>query len=80
MAMVKVAITIDAEVLRRLDALVKKRRFRSRSRAIQETVQEKLDKLARTRLTRECAKLDPKVEQAIADEDLAGALTEWPDY
>jgi metal-responsive CopG/Arc/MetJ family transcriptional regulator len=80
MATVKVAITIDAELLGRLDALVKKRLFASRSRAIQETVRERLDKLARTRLARECAKLDPKAEQAIADEDLAGALTEWPEY
>jgi len=39
-------------------------------------VQEKLDRLARTRLARECTKFDPKAEQAIADEDLAGALTE----
>ncbi len=80
MATVKVAITIDAELLGRLDALVKKRIFPSRSRAIQETVQEKLDRLARTRLARECAKLDPKAEQAIADEDLAGDLMEWPEY
>ena len=80
MATVKVTITIDTEVLGRLDALVKKHIFPSRSRAIQEIVQEKLGKRARTWLARECAKLDPKVEQAIAHEDLAGALTEWPDY
>jgi metal-responsive CopG/Arc/MetJ family transcriptional regulator len=80
MSTVEIVITIDAELLERLDALVKKRIFPSRSRAIQETVQEKLDKLARTRLARECTKLDPKAEQAIADEDLAGAHTEWPEY
>lgn len=71
MATVKVAITIDAELLEQLDALVKKRVFASRSRAIQETVRERLDKLARTRPARECAKLDRKAEQAVADEDLA---------
>ncbi len=80
MATVKVAITIDAELLRRLDALVKKRVFPSRSIAIQETVQEKLNRLARTRLARECAKLDAKGEQAIADAGLTGDLTEWPEY
>jgi metal-responsive CopG/Arc/MetJ family transcriptional regulator len=79
-ATVKVAITIDAQLLGQLDALVKKRIFPSRRRAIQEIMQEELDKLARTRLARECAKLDSKAEQAIADEDLAGVLIEWPDY
>jgi metal-responsive CopG/Arc/MetJ family transcriptional regulator len=80
MATVKVAITIDAELLGKLDALVEKRIFASRSRAIQETVQEKLARLAHTRLAHECAKLERKAEQAMADEDLAGALTEWPEY
>jgi metal-responsive CopG/Arc/MetJ family transcriptional regulator len=80
MATAKIAITIDGELLRRLDALVKNRIFPSRSRAIQETVQEKLDKLASTRLARECAKLDPKAERAIADEDLAGAHAKCSEY
>jgi metal-responsive CopG/Arc/MetJ family transcriptional regulator len=80
MATVKVAITIEAELLGRLDGLVKRRVFTSRSRAIQESVREKLDRVARTRLARECAKLDLKVEQAIADEGLAADLNEWPEY
>ena len=42
--------------------LVKKRVFVSRSKAIQESVQEKLDRLARTWLAREYAKLDPRAE------------------
>jgi len=42
MGTVKVAITIDEEILGKLDRLVKRRLFPSRSRAIQAAVQEKL--------------------------------------
>jgi len=34
----------------------------------------------RERLAREAAKLDPKFEQAMADEGLSCDLEEWPKY
>ena len=80
MATVKVAISLQDNLLRRVDSLVKKRVFPNRSKAIQEAVREKLDRFDRTRLARECAKLDPKFEQAMADEGLARDLEEWPEY
>jgi metal-responsive CopG/Arc/MetJ family transcriptional regulator len=76
----KVAISIDEEVLKRLDRLVKERKFPNRSKAIQEAVEEKLQRLERTRLARESAKLDPVFEQKLADEALAGDFEEWPKY
>ncbi len=76
----KVAISIDKETLKRLDRLVAAKVFPSRSRAIQEAVEEKLARLERTRLSEECAKLDPAVEQALADESSAAMLQEWPEY
>jgi Arc/MetJ-type ribon-helix-helix transcriptional regulator len=76
----KVAITIDREILERLDGLVKRRVFPNRSRAIQEAVSEKLTRLDRSRLARECSKLEPAVEQSLADEGLAGDFKEWPEY
>ena len=33
-----------------------------------------------TRLAREAAKLDPKAEQAMAEEAVARDLEEWPEY
>jgi metal-responsive CopG/Arc/MetJ family transcriptional regulator len=54
----KVAITLDEDLLKRLDLLVKNRMFENRSLAIQEAVSEKLVRLERGRLARECAKLD----------------------
>jgi metal-responsive CopG/Arc/MetJ family transcriptional regulator len=76
----KVAITLDEKTLGRLDRLVKERMFPSRSTAIQEAVEEKLDRLERSRLARECAKLDPEFEKAMAEEGMSEALSEWPEY
>ena len=80
MAANKVAITIDEKLLKRLDRLVAARRFPNRSRAIQEAVQEKLERLEHSCLAREAAKLDRKFEQKLADEGLAGDAAEWPEY
>jgi Arc/MetJ-type ribon-helix-helix transcriptional regulator len=67
MGAVKVAITIEEELLERIDGLVQRRKFPSRSRAIQEAVRDKLDRLDRGRLARECTKLDRASEQKMAD-------------
>ena len=80
MATNKVAITIEEKLLERLDRAVAERKFPNRSRAIQEAVQEKLDRLDRSRLAREAAKLDRAFEQSLADEGLAGDAAEWPEY
>jgi metal-responsive CopG/Arc/MetJ family transcriptional regulator len=76
----KIAITIDQNLLHRLDFLVKSQRFTNRSRAIQEAVAEKLARIERSRLAQECAKLDPKFEQEIAEEGFAAEMNEWPEY
>ena len=61
----KVALTIDAELLDQVDALVSQQKFRNRSQAIEEAVAEKLARLEKSRLAQECAKLDPAVETAF---------------
>jgi metal-responsive CopG/Arc/MetJ family transcriptional regulator len=76
----KVAITIEAQLLKRIDRLVAQRKFPNRSRAIQEAVRDKLDRLERGRLARECAKLDRSTEQAMAEEGLAEDVEEWPEF
>jgi metal-responsive CopG/Arc/MetJ family transcriptional regulator len=80
MSTAKVAITLDENILKQLDRLVKNRVFENRSRAIQEAVREKLSRLERDRLARECAKLDRKFEQAMAEEGLSVEVEEWPEY
>lgn len=76
----KVAVTVDAALLDRVDELVSKRRFANRSQAVERALAEKLERLARTRLARECAKLDPREERALAEEGVAGSLDTWPEY
>ena len=80
MARSKVAISLDASTLSRLDHLVKRRVFPSRSQAIEEAVAEKLARLEKSRLAQECAKLDPVFEKALAEEGLSEDLAEWPEY
>ena len=80
MAASKVAITLDEKLLLRLDQLVTEKVYPSRSRAIQEAVEEKLLRLERSRLARECGKLDPSFEKALAEEGLSQELAEWPEY
>jgi len=80
MAASKIAITIDQNLLNRLDSLVKTQRFTNRSRAIQEAVAEKLARIERSRLAQECAKLDPKFEQEMAEEGFTAEMDEWPEY
>lgn len=80
MASAKIAITMDESTLRRLDRLVKDRVFPNRSKAIQDAVEERLQKLERNRLARECAKLDRTEEQAMAEEGMGEELDQWPEY
>lgn len=80
MSTVKVAITMDEGLLKHLDRLVKNHLFENRSRAIQEAVSEKLARLERSRLARECAKLDRASEQTMAEEGMSIEAAEWPEY
>ena len=68
MGTTKIAITLDKNTLERLDRLVRNHVFANRSRAIQGAVQEKLERMERSRLAGECAKLDPDFEKAMAEE------------
>lgn len=70
MSTAKVAISIEKELLNQIDKMVREQVFPNRSKAIQEVVKEKLERVNKSRLAVECAKLDPKFEQALADEGL----------
>jgi Arc/MetJ-type ribon-helix-helix transcriptional regulator len=76
----KVAVTLDAATLRRVDRLVQSARYPNRSQAIEAAITEQLDRLERRRLIDECAKLDPAEERALAEEGLAADVAEWPEY
>ena len=80
MAVAKIAITIERNILSELDRLVRRHVFPNRSRAIQEAVGEKVRRLAENRLARECAKLDPTAEQSMAEDGMSGEVQSWPEY
>lgn len=79
MSSAKVVISFGPESLREVDKLVSRDAFPSRSKLIQDAVAEKLQRLRRVRLARECAKLKPEEERAAAEEWLTGEV-EWPEY
>ena len=80
MGVAKVTISIESQLLKKIDSLVNERVFPSRSQAIQKAVEEKVTRLDRNRLARECAKLDKNEEQAWADLGLSAEVNEWPEY
>ena len=80
MAKTKVAVTIEADLVERVDALVRARRLPSRSQAIERALAEKIEGMERGRLARECAKLDPAEERALADEGYSEDTSTWPAY
>ena len=67
MSTARIAITIGKDLLARLDRLVGEERLPSRSWLVQEAVREKLVRMRRQRLARECEKLDPQFEQEMAE-------------
>jgi len=80
MGQAKVAISINDTLLERLDTLVSDHVFPNRSRAIQEAVRDKLELLDRSRLARECAKLNTSSEKMLAGEGMINEPDQWPIY
>jgi Arc/MetJ-type ribon-helix-helix transcriptional regulator len=80
MSVAKVTISIDQSLLKRVDRLVRSHVFPNRSQVVQQALEEKIARIDNTRLARECAKLRPAEEQALADEGLAGEVAQWPEY
>jgi Arc/MetJ-type ribon-helix-helix transcriptional regulator len=79
MSRAKIAITVDEDSLTEIDRLVSSGVFPNRSQAFEIAVKERLNRMRRSRLAIEAAKLDPAEEQALANEGYAGE-GEWPEY
>lgn len=74
----KIAISIDSDLLERLDALVSNKAFKNRSHAFQSAVDSMLDSMEHRQLELECMKLDSDYESKLADE--TSEDEEWPEY
>lgn len=80
MSVAKIAISIEPALLQRVDDLVSRKVFRSRSEIFQVAVSERIERLDEDALSRECAKLNPAEERSFADLGLSTDLSEWPAY
>lgn len=80
MSTIKVAISIEKKLIERIDQMVKNNIFPNRSKAFQIALEDKIIRIDKNRLARECSKLDQFSEQQLADEGLTGDLNEWPEY
>jgi len=80
MVKAKIAITMDAGILRKLDGMVESKIFQNRSEATQKAVDEKLSRMVKNRLARECNKLDAKFEKTLAEVGILLESSEWPEY
>lgn len=76
----KIAITLDDDIVRRIDTFIREQSHSSRSKAVEQAVREKLSRLERSRLAREASKLDPAFERSLAEEELSHDQSEWPKY
>lgn len=80
MSVAKVTVSIESDVLKQLDRLVKERVFSNRSQAVHTAVKEKIARVNKSRLARACEMLDPAEEQEFAEIGLSADLEEWPEY
>jgi metal-responsive CopG/Arc/MetJ family transcriptional regulator len=76
----KIAITVEEGLVRQLDELITQHHFESRSEAFESAINDTLTRLQRTRLARECAKLDADEERKMAEEGLSADVKQWPEY
>lgn len=79
MPKLKVAITVDSQLLDEIDRLVARKRFANRSQAIEAAIGAHLERLSRSRLARECEQLDQVDERALANEGWDDEAA-WPEY
>jgi len=80
MHVAKIAISMDRDLLKKLDELIEHKKFKTRSHAIQSAIEDKIASLQHYRLEKECAKLDIHFEQQLADEGLGKDQESWPEF
>jgi Arc/MetJ-type ribon-helix-helix transcriptional regulator len=80
MSVAKIAISIDKNLLKKLDYWVKQEKFDNRSQAIQVAVQAAMIDWEQHALTQACEKLDKKSEQQLAEEGLLGEVDAWEKF
>ena len=78
MQSVKIFVTLDQKTVQRMDVLIEQCSISDRSHLVEAALREKLRRLSGDRLARECAKLEPAEEKALAEEGRACGLVRRP--
>jgi Arc/MetJ-type ribon-helix-helix transcriptional regulator len=78
MARSKIVIGINERALAQIDRLVRDGVYPNRSKAFEAAVKDRVERIHRSRLVRECAKLDRDEEQSLAEEGYVRE-SEWPE-
>lgn len=80
MAVTKISVSLDEALVSKVDRLVQSHAFANRSQAIEAAVQDKISRIEKKCLARECAKLNRAEEQAFAEQGMAMDSELWPAY
>jgi len=76
----KIAVTVDEGIVKQIDRLVREGKYRSRSKAVQDALKDRLRNWRRKRMLEEVSKLDPREERDLAEEPLHMEGEEWERY
>ncbi len=76
----KVAITVEKEILRELDLMVKEKNLPSRSKAIEEAISQLIENWRKKRLFEQLRKLDIEAEKAEAEASIDAVNEAWQKY
>ena len=77
---VRLAVSLEKNILDQIDTLVKNKQYPSRSQLVRSALKEKISKLNKNRLVKECDKLDDKFEVKLSEESFFVENEEWPEY
>ncbi|HAA84994.1 MAG TPA: CopG family transcriptional regulator [Kosmotogaceae bacterium] len=76
----KVAITIEKDILRELDLMVKEKNIPSRSKAIEDAISQLIENWRKNRLYEQLRNLDVEAEKAEAEESVDAVNEAWQKY
>ena len=76
----KVAITVEKDILRELDLMVKEKNIPSRSKAIEEAISQLIENWRKNRLYEQLRNLDVEAEKAEAEASVDAVNEAWQKY
>ena len=76
----KITVTLQENVVERLDSLVKNHHHKSRSKAVQIAINDYLKNMEKQKMYAQIDKMDLEEEMQVAEESLEAANEIWTEY